>query len=106
MEETIKCSTNKKENSLINVFFQASVQLTVPQNMRGKVFSLLGTVSMGLTPFAMICAGLISKCVSIELIICSCFTLNLLMFLPFFFMSSFKKFINFDPETQVLEDIL
>jgi DHA3 family macrolide efflux protein-like MFS transporter len=93
-------------NSIINVFFQSSVQLTVPQAMRGKVFSLLGTVSMGLTPFAMISAGLISKLIPIPLIIFICFMLNLIMFLPFAFMGSFKKFINFDPEKQTLEDII
>lgn len=93
-------------NSIINVFFQASIQLTVPQDMRGKVFSLLGTVSMGLTPFAMITAGLISKIMPIALIIFLCFMLNFIMFLPFPFMNSFKKFIKFDPEIQTLQDII
>jgi MFS transporter, DHA3 family, macrolide efflux protein len=93
-------------NSVINVFFQSTIQLTVPQNMRGKVSSLLGTVSMGLTPFAMIAAGLLSKLIPISYIIFSCFMLNFIMFLPFVFMKSFKRFINFDPEKQTLQDII
>jgi DHA3 family macrolide efflux protein-like MFS transporter len=93
-------------NSIINVFFQASIQLTVPQDMRGKVFSLIGTVTQGLTPLAMVTAGVVSKFVAIPNIIICCFVLNFIMFIPFIFMNSFKKFINFDPEKQTLEDII
>lgn len=93
-------------NSIINIFFQSSIQLTVPAHMRGKVFSLMGTVMTGTMPIAMICAGFISKLMSIRSIIFVCFMIILILFLPFAFLPSFKNFINFNPERETLEDIM
>ncbi|MBX4270343.1 hypothetical protein [Clostridium estertheticum] len=39
--------------AILNTFISASLQLTVPQNMRGKVFSIKQTLVGGLTPIAM-----------------------------------------------------
>lgn len=93
-------------NAIINVFFTSSVQLTVPQNMRGKVNSLLGTVLQGLTPIAMATGGIIAEFISIKIIIFLCFTIALILFVPLAFIPSFKRFINFNPKTQTLEDIM
>jgi MFS family permease len=93
-------------NAIINVFFSSSVQLTVPQNMRGKVNSLLGTVLMGLTPIAMALGGIIAEFIPIKIIISTCFIFSFIFFIPLAFIPSFKRFINFNPETQTLEDIM
>ncbi|EOD00219.1 hypothetical protein L21TH_1693 [Caldisalinibacter kiritimatiensis] len=93
-------------NAIINIFLNSSVQLTVPQNMRGKVNSLLGTVLQGLTPIAMAVGGIIAEFIPIKIIIFSCFMITLLFFIPLAFIPSFKRFINYNPKTQTLEDIM
>ncbi len=40
-------------NAIVNINIDTILQLTIPQDMRGKVGGLLGAMSGGLTPFAM-----------------------------------------------------
>lgn len=90
----------------INVFIHSTIQLTVPQDMRGKVFSLVAMVASSLTPFGMALGGVLGEFFPIRSIIFVCFMLVLLAFIPFAFIKSFKRFINFDPDKQTLEEIM
>lgn len=93
-------------NAVINSFINASVQLTVPQEMRGKVFSLMGTVTMGLTPLGMALGGILAELISIKIIITSSFLITIVITIIFIFIKSFKRFINFNPDEETLEDIM
>ncbi len=93
-------------NAIINVFIQSTIQLTVPQDMRGKVFSLVSMLAQALTPFGMLLGGILGEFLPIRSIIFVCFALTLVAFIPFGFMKSFRRFINFDPEKETLEDIM
>ncbi|MGA2765039.1 MAG: hypothetical protein ABSG17_16945 [Spirochaetia bacterium] len=62
-------------NAVLNVFIMSVMQLAVPQTMRGKVFSLMGMVTQGLTPVA------------------------------FALFASFRRFINFDPARDTVESV-
>lgn len=93
-------------NAIVNVFIQSTMQQTVPQEMRGKVFSLMNALLSGLTPLAMALGGILAEFFEIRYIIFSCFSLTILIMIPFAFMNSFKRFINFDPEKQALSDII
>ncbi len=93
-------------NAVINVFINSTVQLTVPQDMRGKVFSLVSMLSQALTPFGMLLGGILGEFFPLRTVIFVCFVFILIVFIPFGFMKSFKRFINFDPEKETLEDIL
>lgn len=44
-------------NAVMNILINTIVQRVVPQEKRGKVFSIMGTVSGGLTPIAMALGG-------------------------------------------------
>ncbi|MDP4092361.1 MAG: MFS transporter [Bacillota bacterium] len=93
-------------NAIVNVLLMSSVQLTVPQNMRGKVFSLMGMVTQGLTPFAMALGGILAEFIPIRIIMALSFLIVFIVFMPFAFVKSFSRFINFDPDKEKLEDIL
>jgi MFS family permease len=93
-------------NAIINVFFSSTVQQTVPQEMRGKVLSLMGALLQGLTPLAMAAGGIIAEFFPIKYIITTCFTLCVLLLIPFAPVKSFRKFIEFDPEKEKLENII
>lgn len=93
-------------NALINVFINSTLQLTVPQDKRGKVFSLLNSVSMGLTPLAMALGGVLAEFIPVRLLISGSFVLCLFFFLPLMFMRGFRDFITFDPEKKNLESLL
>jgi len=92
--------------TIVNIFINTTIQLTVPQNMRGKVFSLVATLTSGFTPISMAFGGILGEFFSLRAIICTCFAIILVTFLPFSFIKSFRNFINFDPKKQTYEEIM
>lgn len=93
-------------NAITNTFISASVQLTVPQDMRGKVLSIINSVCGGLVPIAMAIGGILAEFIAIKYIIFTCFLLSGIGLLPLAFIKSFKRFIKFNPDIQTLEDII
>jgi MFS family permease len=92
-------------NAVLNVFIMSVMQLAVPQDMRGKVFSLMGMMMQGLTPIAFALAGVLAEFIPIALLMGSCFAITLVVGLPFMFLPSFKRFIGFDPEKDTVESV-
>lgn len=92
--------------AIVNVFVNSTIQLTVPQEIRGKVFSLITVVCMSLTPFAMAIGGVLGEIFPFRHIIITCFILLFIGFVPCVFIKPLKRFVNFDPETETLEDIM
>ncbi len=93
-------------NAIVNTFIGATLQLTVPQEMRGKVFSIMNTVCGGLVPIAMAIGGILAEFIAIKYIIITCFLLSGMAIIPLGFIKNFKHFINFNPDNQTLEDIM
>ena len=93
-------------NAILNVIFMTTIQLAVPQAMRGKVFSMMGTLLMGLTPIGMALGGVMAEFISARYVMSICSAITFCFFIPFIFMPSFKRFINYNPEEQTLEDIM
>ncbi len=92
-------------NAVLNVFIMATMQLTVPQEMRGKVFALMGMVTQGLIPFAMALGGVIALALPEGTIITGCFAATFFTGLPLLLLRSFRRFICFDPEKDTLESV-
>ncbi|MDQ7095707.1 MFS transporter [Desulfosporosinus sp. PR] len=93
-------------NSLVNVFMKSSMQFTVPKDMRGKVFSLRGTVKQGFAPLAMAIGGVLGEFLPIRVVISACCIMSLLISLAFMVRPQFKRFINYDPKAAKLQDIM
>lgn len=93
-------------NAILNAIFGAVIQLAVPQNMRGKVFALMNTLVMGLTPIGMALGGFVAEFIPIKYVMSLCNAVSFFLFVPFIFLTSFKRFINYDPEVQTLEEIM
>jgi MFS family permease len=92
-------------NAVLNSFLNATLQAAVPQDKRGKVFSLMGTVSGGLTPLAMALAGVLAEFVSIRLLIGGAFLVTLACFLPLVASRPTVALVNFDPLNDTVEAI-
>jgi len=93
-------------NAILNNYISAIVQLIVPQDMRGKVFSLLGAISQAATPLAMALGGVLGQFLPLRYVISGSFVVMLLAFVPLLFSRSFRRFINFDPEHDTLATVL
>lgn len=93
-------------SSVLNVFMPASMQLIVPPEMRGKVFSLAGMLSQGLMPLGMGLGGILGEFIPLRTIMIFAYAVELIIFLAIVFIPSMKRFINFDPETETLDQIL
>jgi len=92
--------------SVVNVFILSSIQSVVPDNMMGKVMGLVGTVTMALTPIAFVTGGILAEIFPIRTILFICFLASFLVFVNLFLIPSVRKFINFNPETQVIDDLI
>ncbi|WP_432401624.1 MFS transporter [Wukongibacter sp. M2B1] len=91
--------------SVSSVLITSTIQLIIPQDMRGKVFALIGMITQSLTPLGMGVGGILAEFIPIRTVIFVCFLFELLIFIPVAFDPSFKRFINFDEEKETLESI-
>ena len=85
-------------NAIINVLIQSVMQLTVPQNMRGKVFGLLETVTQGLTPIGMAIGGVFGEFLPLRLVISGAFVAIGLFIFPQLASPSIRAFFAMDKE--------
>lgn len=92
-------------SSVSSVFMPASIHLIVPPEMRGKVFSLAGMLTQGLMPVGMGLGGILGEYSPLRTIIVAAYAVQLLVFLFIAFIPSFKRCINFDPNSQTMEDL-
>ncbi|MDD1773957.1 MAG: MFS transporter [Methanobacterium sp.] len=92
--------------SVASIFILTSIQSVVPDDMMGKVMGLVGTITMALTPVAMITGGILAEIIPIRTIFLVCFILSFLVFFNLFLIPSVRKFINFDPKSQDIKDII
>ena len=93
-------------NAILNVLFMTTIQLAVPQAMRGKVFSMMNALLMGLMPIGMALGGIMAEFILAKYVMAICSAITFCFFIPFIFMPSFKRFINYNPEEQTLEEIM
>ncbi|MBE0432685.1 MFS transporter [candidate division WOR-3 bacterium] len=93
-------------NAILNTFINTVLQLTTPQDKRGKVFGLLMSISGGLTPVAYALGGVLAEFIPIRLLISMSFAVVLICYIPMFFSVSFKKYVQFDPARQSPQDIM
>lgn len=93
-------------NAILNTFINTVLQLTTPQDKRGKVFGLLTSVAGGLMPIAYAVGGVLAEFISIRLLISASFVVVLICYLPMFLSTSFRKYVQFDPARQSLQDIV
>jgi DHA3 family macrolide efflux protein-like MFS transporter len=92
-------------NAIFNVFISSVIQLAVPQSMRGKVFAFISMITQGLTPIAFALAGVLAEFLPLPPLMSACFATAVLVGAPMFFMASFRRFINFDPEKDTIESV-
>jgi DHA3 family macrolide efflux protein-like MFS transporter len=87
-------------NAILNALLSSILQLTVPQDKRGKIFGLLETGSQGLVPLSFAIGGILAEFIPLQLLISACFVVTLFGFIPMVFMPDIIRFINFDPEKE------
>lgn len=92
--------------AIINVYINATTQLVVPQDKRGKVFALQSTLVMGLSPIAMALGGVLAEFIPIKYVISVSFVLTLFGMISLLISKDFRNLINFNPDKQTLEDIM
>jgi hypothetical protein len=92
-------------NAVVNSFLSATMQTAVPQDLRGKVFSLVGTVAGGLTPIAFAAGGALAEVLPLRVLMSASFLVTLICFAPLAFSAQVRRLINFEPGVNNLDDI-
>jgi MFS family permease len=92
-------------DGILNVFIMAVIQMAVPQNMRGKVFSLMTMIMQGLLPLAFALGGVLAEFLPIGMLISASFAAALAFGMPMMVNRSFRRFITFDPDKDTIESV-
>lgn len=92
--------------AIINSLIQATMQMVVPQEMRGKVFGFRSTLSSALMPLAMASGGILAEFIPIKIVISGSSAILLILFVFLCFNTAVRKLMDFDPEQHSLEEIL
>lgn len=83
-------------NSIVNVLLISAVQISTPQEVRGKVLSLMNMITQGLTPFAMALGGVLGQVLPVRPVISGAFLATLVVLLSSDFAGSFRAFLRAD----------
>jgi MFS family permease len=81
-------------NAIINVLIQSLVQLSTPQDMRGKVMSFLEAVTGGLMPIGMALGGLLGEFLPLRLVVALAFVISGLVGIPPLLTPSIRRFFH------------
>ncbi len=92
-------------NTVSNTVSMSSMMVVIPQDMRGKVMSIVFTISMGIHPIGTLVGGVLGDIFYPRTIMIGCFLIGIIGSIPILFNKSTKKVLNYDPEIQTLEDI-
>lgn len=87
-------------NGFVNVYARTIVQMTTPADMRGRVFGLLNTLAVGLTPLAMGLSGVVADLVNqnIPLIYRTCGGIALALSLLVVLSERFRALLAYEDE--------
>lgn len=84
-------------NSVVNILLQTVMQLTIPPDKRGKVFSLLSMLLTGLMPVAMALGGWLGEFLPLNFVIAGSMVLCGIPGLFLLGNQDFRKFISYIP---------
>ena len=88
-----------------NIGVMTILQITTPTEIRGRVFALLGTLAMGLTPISMGLAGVVTDLVNqnIPLIFMASGGITVVVTLVMATSGAFRRYLAFEPSTTTSE---
>lgn len=93
-------------NIILNTIFTSIIMMVIPDDKRGKVFSILNTIMMSLSPIGMFLGGVLGDILSIRLAMTILLIIGSFSTLTILFIKDLKKLVNFDVEkNNVLEFI-
>jgi len=91
--------------TFINMFVIATMQIVIPQEMRGRVFALLGSLIPAFMPLAYIIGGVLAEFIPIRILFVSSFVIVLVLSVPMSLSKPIRAFVSFDPDTDTLDDL-
>lgn len=93
-------------NAIFNTMFDTMTALIIPQDKRGKVFALMGTFAMGLTPLGNLIGGVLGEIIGIS------YTMKIMFFIGFIFIimivsiKEVKSLIFYDKNSESIEELI
>lgn len=93
-------------NIMGNTIFDSVLMTIIPEEKRGKVYALINTFSMGLTPLGLAIGGVIGEILPIRIAMLFLFFCTLMLTLSVVFMKGLKPMINYNPEVESVEELI
>lgn len=93
-------------NIMGNTIFDSVLMTIIPEENRGKVFALINTFSMGLTPLGLAIGGVLGEILPIRVAMLVLLFCTLLLTISVAFIKGLRPMINFDPEVEEVEKLI
>lgn len=93
-------------NIMGNTIFDSVLMTIIPEEKRGKVYALINTFSMGLTPLGLAIGGVIGEVLPIRIAMFFLFFCTLVLTLSVVFIKGLKPMINYEPEIESVEQLI
>lgn len=93
-------------NMIGNTLWDSVCMIAVPEDMRGKVFSLMETICMGLSPLGIIIGGVLGQIMPIRVAIAVPFTITCVLSLSLAIIRPIKYLVNFDPDKESIYSVM
>ena len=93
-------------NMIGNTISNSSLMLIIPDDKRGKVFSLLGTFSMGLMPLGTCIGGILGEILSIRVAMFTLLFMTFLGCISMILIKPIKLMINYNSEDESIEELI
>lgn len=93
-------------NVMGNTMFDSVLMTIIPHEKRGKVYALINTFSMGLTPLGLALGGVLGEILPIRIAMFFLLGCTFIMTLTVVFIKGLKPMINYNPEDESIEDLI
>lgn len=93
-------------NMVGNTVFDSVCMIIIPEDKRGKVFSLIQTFSMGLTPIGIAVGGVLGQVIPVRMAMFILLLITLIISAGFLVIRPIKTLFNYDPEKESLEEMM
>lgn len=93
-------------NVIGNTVFESTLMIIIPEDKRGKVFALINTFSMGLSPLGISVGGILGQLISVKMAMILLLFITFIISLSLLFLKGLKSMMSYNPDTESIYSLI